>query len=127
MRTQPTQGEPTPIERPTGKERRRGIRHNCKGFAEGAPLHRNLLFRGEIQNLSWDGCFVTTKAQLHLKRFDKVDIRFAVNRIHYQTIARVMRILPGEGLGLEFLFADFQNKELFRALNEKLCAMASPK
>ena len=127
MRTQLTQDGLAPIETPTAKERRRRIRYNCKGFAEGALLQRNLLFRGEIQNFSLTGCFVMTKAQLHLKRFDKVDIRFAIDRIHYQVIARVMRILPGEGLGLEFLFADVRNEELFRSLNGKLGALASPK
>ena len=127
MRTQLTQDELAPIETPTAKERRRRIRYSCKGFAEGALLHRKLLFRGEIQNFSWTGCFVVTKAQLHLKRFDKVDIRFAIDRIPYQVIARVMRALPGEGLGLEFLFADVRSEELFRTLDAKLCALAPPK
>jgi hypothetical protein len=95
-------------ERAGGKESRRNRRYGCDGFAEAVALDGNFLLRGEILDISQTGCFIKTKAQLHLGRYTKVDLRFTVKETSFHILARVMEVRFGKGAGFEFLHVDPQ-------------------
>ncbi len=118
----PIDDEATVPKGAVGKERRRHRRYACNGFAEG--VSSKCLFRGEIQDFNEFGCFVMTKAHLHVERLVEVDLRFKINNRHYHTAARVMNVRPGKGVGLEFSHTNRRTEELLRVLNETLNAAA---
>ncbi len=80
------------------------------------------MFRGQLRDISPNGCFLMTKANLHMERYSEVDLRFTFNKIGYRTMALVMNIRPGKGVGLEFSFDDPETEASFRALIEKITA-----
>jgi hypothetical protein len=97
-------------------ERRRSRRYSCSGFAEVLVLRHESLVRGEVRDISQTGCRILTKAPMHVERRSQVDIRFMLNGHHYHTSARVMAILPGAGVGLEFAHPSENIRESFASL-----------
>ena len=102
-------------------ERRRCPRYPCRGSAEALVLFPGFTLRGEILDVSLTGCFLQTRTNIHMDRFSKVQLRFEVNGCEYQTLARVMGIRGGNGVGMEFSFdsprAEAAFKGLMRSLN----------
>jgi hypothetical protein len=113
-------------ERAGGKERRRSRRLGCAMFAEAVVAHQGSLFRGEIRDISQNGCYIATNARLKLELLTNVDIRFMVNNCYYHASARVMNIRPGKGVGLEFYSVDAQAEERFQKLLQALSLAAPP-
>lgn len=107
----------------TGRDRRRHQRFACDGFAEVVVFSPEVLFRGEVKDISLTGCYVATRAHLRFKRFAEIELRFSANGHHLTSLARVMDIRPGKGLGVEFLPGDPRMDERFRELIERLRAL----
>jgi hypothetical protein len=105
----------------TGSERRRHARFACDGRAEVVVFRPDLLFRGEIKDISLTGCYIATRARLNLKRFAEIELRFSANGQHLSSLAR-----PGKGVGIEFLPGDPRMDQHFHELLERLSAAASP-
>jgi hypothetical protein len=59
----------------TARERRRHTRFACDGRAE-VVFRPDLLFRGELKDISLTGCYIATRARLNLKRFAEIDCGF---------------------------------------------------
>ena len=91
------------------------------------PTNQECLFRGTVRDISEIGCYIMTRACLHLEPSTLVNLRFMVNDNYYRTFARVMDVRPGKGVGLEFLFADADAKASLKGLIYTLDAMASRK
>jgi hypothetical protein len=87
---------------PSRTERRRSRRFPCNGFAEVILFQAGMLFRGEIRDISQTGCFVATKARVHMDSCGKVELRFTLNNNRFHTFARVANVRQGTGVGLEF-------------------------
>jgi hypothetical protein len=102
------------------RERRFSRRVSCKGFADAFVVETGYLFRGEIRDISETGCYLMTDARMQLELLTEVDLLFVLNNRKYQTLARVMKIRPGKGVGLEFLFSDQSAEESFKELNLRL-------
>ena len=64
------------------------------------------LFRGQVRDISQTGCYIETRAQLNLRRFAEVELKFVANGEHLRFLAKVMDIRPGIGAGFEFLAGD---------------------
>ena len=109
----------------TGKERRRHERFACDGFAEVVAFRPEVLFRGEVKDISETGCYVATRALLKLKRFSKIELRFTANGQQMSSLARVMDVRAGKGVGVEFLPGDPRMNKRFRELMEQLRAKAA--
>lgn len=82
--------------------------------------HPELLFRGEVKDISSSGCYVATPARLTLKRFVEVELRFSANGQQMTSLARVVDVRPGRGLGVEFLPGDPKMSRRFHDLLEHL-------
>lgn len=106
----------------THAERRRFRRYPCQGAAEAVVLFSESLFRGEIRDISMSGCFIKTKAHLHVDRFSQIDLRFEMNDCQYHTKARVMDIRPGCGVGMEFYYQGPQDEVSFKRLVRSVAA-----
>jgi hypothetical protein len=106
----------------SGKDRRRHERFTFDGFAEVVSFHPELLFRGAVRDISLTGCYVETRARLNLKRFAEVEVRFSANGHQLSSLARVMDIRPGKGIGVEFLPGDSMMSKRFRDLIGELKA-----
>lgn len=104
------------------RDRRRHERFACDGFAEVVGFSPEVLFRGEVKDISLTGCYVATRAHLRLKRFAEIELRFSANGHHLSSLARVMDVRPGKGVGVEFLPGDPRMDERFRELIERLKA-----
>ena len=109
-----------------GKEQRRHQRFPCSGFAEVVVFNPELLFRGEVKDISLTGCFIATRARLKLKRFAEIELRFSANGQHLSSLARIMEVRPGSGVGIEFLPGDPRMDRQFRELMERLSGGAAP-
>ena len=64
-----------------------------------------------------------TKARLKLEQFTEVDLLFTLKKRKYRTLARVISVRPGKGVGLEFVFydphgGDLLNEDLVELVNE---------
>jgi|SRR5579863_2346516 PilZ domain-containing protein len=105
-------------------ERRRHRRFGCNGRAEVVAFSPELLFRGEVKDISLTGCFVLTRAHVRLRRFDEVELRFSANGHPFTSLARVTDVRPGKGVGVEFVAGDPRMNERFRTLLEILNASA---
>ncbi len=103
-----------------GEERRRHERYACAGHAEVIVFHPDLLFRGEIKDISLTGCYIETRARLNLKRYAEIELRFSANGQHLSSLARVMDVRPGRGVGVEFLPGDPRMNHEFRELIQRL-------
>ena len=79
-----------------------------------------LLFRGEVKDISLTGCYIATRARLNLKRFAEIELRFSANGQQLSSLARVMDVRPGRGLGVEFLPGDPRMNKRLRDLIEQL-------
>lgn len=110
----------------TGKERRRHERFACDGLAEVVVFDSEVLFRGEIRDISLTGCYIATRAQLNLKRFAEVELRFSANGQRLSSLARVMDVRPGKGVGIEFVSGDPRMDQRFHQLLERLRGPATP-
>jgi len=110
----------------SGRERRRHERFACDGFAEVVSFHPELLFRGEVKDISAAGCYIATRARLNLKRFTEIELRFSANGQQMSSLARVMDVRPGRGIGLEFLPGDPRMSKRFRDVIEELRARSDP-
>jgi hypothetical protein len=107
-------------EPPTGRERRRHERFACDGLAEVVVFDPDLLFRGEIRDISLTGCYIVTRARLNLKRFAEVELRFSAGGQRLSSLARVMDVRPGKGVGIEFLPGDPRMDRRFHELIARL-------
>jgi PilZ domain len=105
-----------------GKERRRSRRFLCNGTAEVMVFHPECLFRGEIRDISQNGCFVITRAHVHLERLAEAEVRFKLNNRQFRTQARVMNVRPGDGVGFEFAHANAKVEEQVNNLIHELNA-----
>jgi hypothetical protein len=101
----------------SGRGRRLSDRVGCNGFADAFVIETGYLFRGEIRDISETGCYIMTNARMQLERLTEVDLIFVLNNRKYHTRARVMKIPPKKGVGLEFLFSDRAAEESFKELN----------
>jgi hypothetical protein len=101
-------------------ERRRCPRYSCHGSAEAMVLFPEFLFRGEILDISLKGCFLKTKSHAPMDRYSRVDLRFSVNGNQYRTLARVMGVRSGNGVGVEFYFDSQRAEAAFRDLVRSL-------
>ena len=110
----------------TGSERRRHARYACDGRAEVVVFRPELLFRGEVKDISRTGCYIATRARLNLKKFAEIELRFSANGQHLSSLARVMDVRPGQGVGIEFLPGDPRMDQEFHELLERLRAAAEP-
>jgi hypothetical protein len=104
----------------SGKEHRRSHRYSCNGSAEVMVVHPECLFRGEIRDISENGCFLVTRARVQLKRLDEAEVRFGLNNCQLKVQARVMSVREGDGLGFEFLDLSPRTKELLSYLIQEL-------
>ena len=111
----------------SGRERRRSRRYLCNGLAEVMVVYPESLFRGEIRDISLNGCFVITKARVHLERLAEAEIRFKLNNRQFRARARVMNVRPGDGVGIEFSFPNEQAEEQVRSLIQELSATPAAK
>ena len=111
-------------EQAEGRDRRRHERFACDGSAEVVAFNPELLFRGEVRDISLTGCYVATRARLNLKRFAEIELRFSAHGQHLSSLARVMDVRPGKGIGVEFLPGDPRMAKRFRDLIEQLKADA---
>ena len=102
------------------KERRRSPRYACNGFVEVMAIEPECLFRGEIRDISQNGCFVITRARVQLERLAEADLRFKLNNRQFRVRARVMNVRHGDGIGLEFLGETAQCEAQIRGLIEEL-------
>jgi PilZ domain len=116
-------GESEKGETSASRERRLSHRVGCKGFADAIVVETGYLFRGEIRDISQTGCYLMTNARTQLERLTEVDLLFVLNNRQYHTLARVMKIRPGKGVGLEFMFSDRAAEESFKEL---IFGMAAP-
>jgi hypothetical protein len=107
------------------KERRRHERFPCEGRAEVAVFNPDLLFRGEVKDISLTGCYIETRARLTLKRHAEIELRFSANGQHLSSLARVMDIRPGKGVGIEFRPGDPRMDRQVRELIQRLSLDAS--
>ncbi len=98
----------------SGRDRRRHERFACDGRAEVVAFSPELLFRGEVKDVSLTGCYVATRARLKLRRFAQIELRFSANGHQVTSLARVVDVRPGKGVGVEFLPGDPR-------VNERLC------
>jgi hypothetical protein len=103
-----------------GRERRRSPRHSCNEFAEVMVAQPECLFRGEIRNISQNGCFVVTRARVHFERLTAAEIRFKLNNSPFRIGVRVMSARRGDGLGLEYVDLDPRSDERLRVLIQDL-------
>jgi hypothetical protein len=101
-------------------ERRRSRRYLCNGFAEVMVVRPECLFRGEIRNISQNGCFVISRAHVQLERHAEAEMRFKLNNRQFRVRARVMSVLKGDGVGFEFLGVNRDTEELLRNLITEL-------
>jgi hypothetical protein len=85
------------------------------------------LFRGEVKDISRTGCYIATRARLDLNKFAEIEIRFSANGQRLSSLARVMEVRPGEGVGIEFLPGDPRMDEQFHKLLERLSGAAEGK
>jgi len=100
----------------SGTERRRSRRFLCDGFAEVHLLARDTMFRGEICDLSLHGCFVATRARVHVETKNAIALRVALRNQTFSTEGIVANIRPGVGVGVEFQHPSAQIEKDFRAL-----------
>ena len=101
-------------------ERRRTPRYRCHGRAEALVLFPETLLQGEIRDISTSGCFLETRARLRLDRYTKVDLNFRINGVPYHTVARIMGVRTGAGVGMEFFFDSQRDEMLFKKLIRSL-------
>jgi hypothetical protein len=108
-----------------GRERRRHQRFACDGLAEVVAFNPEVLFRGEVKDVSLTGCYIATRAHLRLKRFAEIELRFSADGHQVSSLARVMEVRPGKGVGVEFLAGDPRLDEQFHRLIDRLKEKAS--
>ena len=108
----------------SGSDRRRHQRFPCDGRAEVVAFSPELLFRGEVKDVSLTGCYVATRARLKLKRFAQIELRFSANGHQVTSLARVVNVRPGKGVGVEFLPGDPRVNERLRDLLMQLGAQS---
>lgn len=113
------------LEIETGEERQ-SSGYRCDGLAEVYAIQLGSLFRGRIQAISEDGCYVATSAPLRLEPSHEVDLLFNLKNRIYQTAARVLSVSPGDGIGLEFLVRDSRTRDSVKKLVGSFAAAAAP-
>jgi hypothetical protein len=124
METSPSISEPPTEECAGGIERRRSRRYDCAGYVKAWVSDHKSPIHGEILNISLTGCFISTKARLHVEHLATVDLHFTILDGHYRTTARVIDVRQGKGAGLEFIFPDSHPAEWLKDLLEMLSAAA---
>ena len=103
------------------------MRFECDGLAEVVVFDSEFLFRGEVRDISLNGCYIETRARLNLKRFAEVELRFTVDGAQLCSIAKVIEIRPGKGVGIGFQSGDTRMDKSLRRLIERLSATAESK
>ncbi|MDR3792451.1 MAG: PilZ domain-containing protein [Terracidiphilus sp.] len=107
---------------PRGAERRKSRRYPCEGFAEVLVLQPETLLRGEVRNVSEHGCFVATRARVHVEPQSEAALRFNLRNRRYRIRAVVANVRPGAGVGFIFRFEDEQTDDEIRCLVEEMNA-----
>lgn len=110
-----------------GKERRRSRRRTCNGSAEVLVYHPECLFRGEILDISETGCYVATRAHVHLECRAEAVIRFRLKGRLFKTPVHLINIRPGTGVGFEFLNVNARTTEQLKNLILELSLTAPDK
>jgi len=108
---------------PRGAERRKNRRYPCEGFAEVLVLQPETLLRGEVRNVSKYGCFVATRARVHVEPRSEAAVRFNLRDRRYRVRAVVANVRPGAGVGFEFRFEDAQTEDEIHCLVEEMNAV----
>jgi hypothetical protein len=104
----------------SARERRKQERFDCDGFAEVIVDDAGFLFRGAIQDVSLNGCYIRSRARLRLERGAEADLHFSVDGDFFYTRARLVIVRPGEGAGFQFLFDDPELQLRLASLVRKL-------
>ena len=102
------------------RERRKQERFDCDGFAEVIVDYAGLLFRGAIQDVSLNGCYIRSRARLRLDRGAEADLHFSVEGDSFYARARLVIVRPGKGAGFQFLFDDPEIQLRLASLVRKL-------
>lgn len=89
-------------------ERRQHKRYAVDGIAEVLVLDGTLLFRGWVLDISVAGCYIETKARLHLAPGTPVEMVFRVKDVVFRLEATSRSVRPDRGAG--FLFSDLSAK-----------------
>ena len=85
-------------------ERRQHERYAVDGMAEVLVLDGTVLFRGRVLDISVAGCYIETKARLHLASGTPVEMVFRVKEMVFRLEATSRSVRPGKGAG--FLFSN---------------------
>lgn len=91
-------------------ERRQHKRYAVEGMAEVLVLDWTVLFRGRVLDISVAGCYIETKARLHLASGTPVEMVFRVKDVVFRLEATSRSARPGKGAG--FRFSNLSGKSL---------------
>jgi hypothetical protein len=91
-------------------ERRQHERYAVDGMAEVLVLDGTVLFRGRVLDISVAGCYIETKARLHLASGTPVEMVFRVKDVVFRLAATSRSARPGKGAG--FRFSNLSGKSL---------------
>lgn len=105
-------------------ERRRSRRRLCEGFAEVLILSPRTLLRGEIHDVSRVGCQVRSRSKARIEIDAEADLSFRLKYRQFRVHARVASILPGIGVGFEFIY---QNNRMILAIDNLLTELERDK
>lgn len=107
------------LTRIAGAEKRRKPRYCCSEQVEVVAIPSRMFFRGEMQNISETGCYVSTPAYLHSGNLSNVALRIQHKDRFYHVQAEVKRLHPRQGTGLEFRFAsERESSHILQLLQE---------
>ena len=83
-------------------------------------VHPECMFRGEVRDISQNGCFVISRAFVNFERLAEAEIRFKLNKSQFRIQARVMSARKGDGVGFEFVDRNPKTQELLSNLMQEL-------
>jgi hypothetical protein len=81
-------------------------------------VRTGVLFRGELRDLSESGCYIATRARVQLEAGHMLELRLKLRNAEHQTLARVVQMIPGSGIRMEFL----ENGPRFLESVRRFCA-----
>jgi hypothetical protein len=97
----------------------------CDGFAEVSVFQPSFLFRGRVRDISQSGCFVETLTRNPIPVDSRAELRFTANGERLTSLALVKLVVPGKGVGFEFVAGDPRMDQKFLNLMERLTVEAS--
>jgi hypothetical protein len=83
-------------------ERRQHKRYAVDAMAEVLVLDGTVLFRGRVLDISVAGCYIETKARLHLASGTPVEMAFRAKDVVFRLEATCRSVRPGKGAGFRF-------------------------